>query len=76
MQGVEYPYLDEVVIMVDIGGIEVRRYLVDNGSSCIILSLNAFTKMRIDEKNLIHTLVVSLAPPNMTPISLVSYLFP
>src|SRR3954468_1209963 len=52
MWGVGYPHSDAIVLTVNLGGIEVRRVLVDNGSSCDILSLAAFTKMGIDSTNL------------------------
>src|SRR5438270_8818424 len=37
MRGVGYLHSDVIVLTVDLGDIEVRRFLVDNGSSCDIL---------------------------------------
>lgn len=52
MKGLEYPHSDAIMITVNIGSIEVRRFLVDDRSLCDILSLNTFSKTGIDEKNL------------------------
>src|SRR3954471_22011678 len=52
MWGVGYPHSDAIVLMVDLGGIEVGRFLVVNGSSCGILSLATFNKMGINSSNL------------------------
>lgn len=49
---VKLPHSDTIVIEKNIGGANVRRLLVDNGSSCDILFLKAFLRMGIDPKNL------------------------
>src|SRR4051812_8490945 len=48
MRVVGYPHSDAIALTINLGGVKVRRILVDNGSSCDILSLAAFTKMGID----------------------------
>ena len=48
IRGVGHPHSDAIVLTVNLGGVEVRRVRVNNGSSDDILSLAAFTKMGID----------------------------
>lgn len=52
MKEVRFARSDVVVIMENDEGAEVHRLLVDKGSSCDILSLGIFCKMRIENKNL------------------------
>src|SRR4051812_24581242 len=52
MRAVGYPHSNAIVLTVDLGGIEVRRFLIANRSSCDILSLATFTKMGIESSNL------------------------
>lgn len=49
---VQLPHFDANVIMENIRGAMVRKLLVDNGSSCDVLSLEAFARIRMDPKNL------------------------
>lgn len=49
---VQLPHSDAIIIITNIGGAEVKRLLVDNGSSCDIFFLEAFSKMGINPKNL------------------------
>lgn len=49
---VQLPHSDAIVITINIGGTEVLRLLVDNGSSCDILFLEGFSRMGIEPKNL------------------------
>lgn len=50
MKGVGYPHLNAIMTTINIwgGGIKIRRFHVDNGSSWDILSLNAFNKIGIN----------------------------
>jgi len=41
MEGVNFPHSDAIVIKANIGGMEVRRLLIDDGSSCDIIFLEA-----------------------------------
>lgn len=52
MKGVSHPHSDALVITVDIGGIEIKSILVDNGRSCDILSVGTFSKTGICKQNL------------------------
>lgn len=47
MREINFPHLEAVEIKADVGGMEVRRLVIDNGSSCDIHFLEAFKKMRI-----------------------------
>src|SRR3954463_965673 len=47
MEGVNFPHSDAIVIKANLGGMEVRRLLIDDGSSCDIIFLEAFMKMGI-----------------------------
>ncbi|KAM6546211.1 hypothetical protein CsatB_026947 [Cannabis sativa] len=49
---VHHPHSDAVVIVANIGGDNVHRILVDNGSSVNLLNFQAFKQMGLHEKDL------------------------
>ena len=46
-QGVQFPHNDVIVVSMNIANYDVRRILVDNGSSADILFYDAFSRMSI-----------------------------
>lgn len=52
MLQVNLSYFDVIVLTKNIGGAEVQTLLVDDGSSCHIFFLEAFSNMGTDMKNL------------------------
>ena len=46
-QGVQFPHNDAVIVSLNIANYDVRRILVDNGSSADILFYDAFSRMSI-----------------------------
>lgn len=52
LEGVEIYHDDIIVITTNISDANVRRILVDIGSSCDILFISAFNQIGIDEKEL------------------------
>lgn len=51
-KGVKQPYDDPLVIMLTIEGFNIRRFLVDNGSSTDIIYLSAFQKLKVNSNRL------------------------
>ena len=51
-KGVKQPHDDPLVIMIMIEGFNIRRVLVDNGSSTDIIYLSAFQPFKVDPKKL------------------------
>lgn len=51
-KGVKQPYDDPLVIMLTIEGFNIRRFLVDNGSSTDIIYLSAFQKLKVNSNKL------------------------
>ena len=51
-QGVQFPHNDAVVVSLNIANYDVRRMLVDNGSSADILFCDAFSRMSILDDHL------------------------
>ena len=51
-RGIKQPHDDLLVIMIMIEGFNIRRVLVDNGSSADIIYLSAFQQLKVDPKRL------------------------
>ena len=51
-RGVKQPHNDSLVIMLNIKGFNIKRVLVDNGSSAEIICLPAFQQLKLDPKRL------------------------
>ena len=51
-KGVRQPHNDPLVIMLNIEGFNIKRILVDNGSSADIIYLPAFQQLKLDPKRL------------------------
>lgn len=51
-RGIKQPHDDPLVIMIMIKGFNMRRVLVDNGSSADIIYLSAFQQIKLDPKRL------------------------
>ena len=51
-RGVKQPHNDPLVIMLTIEGFNIKRILVDNGSSTDIIYLPAFQQLKLDPKRL------------------------
>ncbi|KAK1380894.1 hypothetical protein POM88_027638 [Heracleum sosnowskyi] len=49
---VHHPHNDALVVTVTIGGLNVHRVLVDNGSSCNILAYDTYQKMGLTDKEM------------------------
>ena len=47
-RGVKQPYNDSLVIMLPIEGFNIKRILVDNGSSVDIIYLLAFQQLKLN----------------------------
>lgn len=50
MEVINFPHSDAIIFKVNIREMEVRRLLIDNGSSCNILYLDGFLKMGIKSR--------------------------
>ncbi|KAG8069266.1 hypothetical protein GUJ93_ZPchr0005g14994 [Zizania palustris] len=51
--GIKFPHADPLVITADIAGTEVRRVLIDGGSSADIIFVQAFDQLCISKKHLL-----------------------
>ena len=51
-RGVKQPHDDPLIIMILIEGFNIRRVLVDNGSSADIIYLSAFQQLKLDQRRL------------------------
>ena len=51
-RGVKQPYNDPLVIILNIEGFNIKRILMDNGSSADIIYLPAFQQLRLDPRRL------------------------
>ena len=49
-RGIRQPHDDPLVVMIMIEGFNIRRVLVDNGSSVDIIYLSAFQQLQLDPK--------------------------
>lgn len=47
MEEINFKHSDAIIIKINIRGVEIRRLIIDKGSSCDILYLDLFMKMRI-----------------------------
>ena len=52
------PYDDALVITLPIANCEVKRILIDNGSSANVLFLSTLKEMELDESNIKHMGIV------------------
>jgi hypothetical protein len=52
LRGLDYPHNDALVISADVAGLEVRRVLVDGGSSADVLFLDAYVRMGLPSSRL------------------------
>ena len=51
-RGVKQPHNDPLVIILNIEGFNIKRILMDNGSSADIIYLPAFQQLRLDPRRL------------------------
>lgn len=52
MKGVNFLHSDAITVIVNVGSVEIRRLFINNGSSCEILFLEAYLKMKIKPSNM------------------------
>ena len=73
-RGIKQSHDDPLVIMIMIEGFNMRRVLVDNGSSFDIIYLSAFQQLKLDPKRLcpFESPLVSFSGDKVYPMGIVT----